>query len=97
MAAATSVIVLDRSNNTTCTINLHGKNNKIISLVFHPALENKFSRLKMKNMKNAQETKNTSLCECAQNCRFRLTLNQRASKNAVFFNKFKVVFIVSRF
>lgn len=24
MAAATSVIVLDRSNNTTCTINLHG-------------------------------------------------------------------------
>lgn len=23
-AAATSVIVLDRTNNTTCTINLHG-------------------------------------------------------------------------
>lgn len=25
MAAATSVVVLDRGNNTTCTINLHGK------------------------------------------------------------------------
>ena len=24
MAAATSVVVLDRGNNTTCTINLHG-------------------------------------------------------------------------
>lgn len=24
-AAATSVVVLDRGNNTTCTINLHGK------------------------------------------------------------------------
>lgn len=27
MAAATSVVVLDRGNNTTCTINLHGKYN----------------------------------------------------------------------
>lgn len=26
MAAATSVVVLDRGNNTTCTVNLHGKN-----------------------------------------------------------------------
>lgn len=25
MAAATSVVVLDRGNNTTCTVNLHGK------------------------------------------------------------------------
>lgn len=25
MAAPTSVVVLDRGNNTTCTINLHGK------------------------------------------------------------------------
>lgn len=25
MAAATSVVMLDRGNNTTCTINLHGK------------------------------------------------------------------------
>lgn len=27
-AAATSVVVLDRGNNTTCTINLHGKHDK---------------------------------------------------------------------
>lgn len=30
MAAATSVVVLDRGNNTTCTVNLHGKSKKNI-------------------------------------------------------------------
>lgn len=57
MAAATSVIVLDRSNNTTCTINLHGKNNKLIISILYPAHGKKFSRLKMKNMKKSKKTK----------------------------------------
>lgn len=57
MAAATSVIVLDRSNNTTCTINLHGKRNKIIILMSYPAHGKKFSCLKMKNMKKSKRNK----------------------------------------
>lgn len=57
MAAATSVIVLDRSNNTTCTINLHGKNDKTIILISYPAHEKKFSCLKMKNMKKSKKQK----------------------------------------
>lgn len=34
MAAATSVVVLDRGNNTTCTVNLHGKNYLSIHVPF---------------------------------------------------------------
>lgn len=70
MAAATSVIVLDRSNNTTCTINLHGKNNKLIISILYPAHGKKFSRLKMKNMKKSKKQKKVFQCEYAQIFRF---------------------------
>lgn len=34
MAAATSVVVLDRGNNTTCTINLHGACQQLVTTIF---------------------------------------------------------------
>lgn len=49
-AAPTSVVVLDRGNNTTCTINLHGQFEQIFCLKFLKKIP-PFKSLKSANLK----------------------------------------------
>lgn len=54
-APATSVVVLDRGNNTTCTVNLHGKPRHFPSFRGSLVLVSGFPRVRVQGKGEGQE------------------------------------------
>lgn len=54
-APATSVVVLDRGNNTTCTVNLHGKPRHFSPFRDSPVRVSGFPRVRVQGKGEGQE------------------------------------------